>query len=109
MSSNNKALSLTDKQLIHRLHTDHTLTQSEIADIVGCSQKTVSKVLRQGIAAIVSEVSVTDVYLLPDNGCYRTSWVNTDEGLDVFQQSVCDYSDPTFDMVADMEEEEPPE
>lgn len=100
----NNPLSLTDKQLIHRLKNDYKLTQSDIADIVGCSQKTVSKVLKQPLDNILAEIGLYDVYGPSDNGCYRTSYCDSgDDGLSIYQQSISPYDDPTFQAVSDME------
>lgn len=100
MSNKYKQLSLTDHQLIHRLSTDYGLTQKEIADIIGCNQGTVSRSLSK-------EVPAVDFYPMPDNGCYRAAWYDSEEnGLSLYQQSLSPYEDPTFDAVAEWEEGE---
>jgi len=99
-----KRLTLADRQLIHRLSKEYNLTQSEIADIVGCNQRTVGKILKKPLQSIQEAISLADTFPM-DDGCYRTSYHDSDDGLSVYQQSLCQYEDPTFDAVAEDEEE----
>ena len=101
-----KPISLTDKQLVHRLYHEYHYTQLEIADIVGISQPSVQRILKQHIEDI--EEAINSPYLEPqDSGCYRTISYTSDWFPQCTQQDIGNFSDPTFDAVADMEEDAP--
>lgn len=106
MSANNNPLSLTDKQLIHRLSTEYNYTQSEISEIVGCSQSSVNRTLSTPIEVINEQVSVAQSLPL-SSGCYRAAYsdnMGEDYQLSLYQQAIDPYSDPVLEEV--MAEEE---
>ena len=101
MSNNNKPLSLTDKQLIHRLVNEYEYNQQETADIVGCSQSSVARTLSTPIESINEQVAMVEAIPL-SSGCYRAAYSDSDHHLTLYNQSIDPYYDPVLsELLAD--------
>lgn len=108
----NNYISLMDQQLVHHLASirdtaGKKLTQPEIADIVGISERSVRNILKKSLDDITSSINAVD-YIEPlDSGCYRAAYYfDGDDGPICYQQEINHFSDPTFEQVSAWEEEE---